>query len=170
MLPRYSFLEITDVAPEFIKKLGVRFLMLDLDNTVASYSERVPSPDVTKCVNEMKNSGTELFIVSNSRRKGRVEIFADKLGIGFIKGAAKPSPKVLLQAIKAAGFKTEESALLGDQIFTDTIAANRAGAVSIIVQPRSRNNPALALRYCLEMPFRAVSKKRNNRYTNEQPR
>ena len=167
MLPRYSFREITDVSPAFLKKLGVRFLMLDLDNTIAAYSEHTPAENVLKWVAEMKDCGIKLFIVSNSVRKGRVEVFADALDIGFIKGASKPSPKVVLQTIIDAGFHTHESALIGDQIFTDTLAANRAGVVSIIVQPRSRKNPALALRYGLEAPFRAASKRKNRGCVNE---
>ena len=165
MLPRYSFREITDVSPRLIMELGVRFLMLDLDNTLASYSEHSPADNVAQWVAEMKNCGIKLFIVSNSVRKGRVETFADALGIGYIKGASKPSPKVILRTINEAGFLVSESALVGDQIFTDTIAANCAGAVSILVQPRSRKNPALALRYGLEAPFRAASKRKSGGFT-----
>ena len=167
ILPRFSFREITEVTPDFLEKLGVRFLMLDLDNTLAAYSEHTPAENVALWVAEMKSHGIELFIVSNSVRKGRVEAFSEALEIRFIKGALKPSPKVILQTISDAGFLADESALIGDQIFTDTLAANRAGAVSIIVQPRSRKNPALALRYGLEAPFRAVSKIKNRSCANE---
>lgn len=156
--PRYSFRDITDVSPRFLTGLGVRFLMLDLDNTVAAYSESAPSEDVYRWAADMKQSGVELFIVSNSVRKQRVDSFAQALGIGFIKGASKPSPDGLLRTMDAEGFLPSESALAGDQIFTDTLAANRAGVVSIIVRPRRFTNPALALRYGFEAPFRAMCK------------
>lgn len=162
LTPKYSFREITDVSADFLTELGVRFLMLDLDNTVAAYSEHSPAEDVSRWVEEMKQSGVELFIVSNSSvRKERVDVFAEALGIGFIKGASKPSPEGLLQTMDVSGFLPSESALAGDQIFTDTLAANRAGVVSIIVRPRRFTNPALALRYGVEAPFRALCKLRN---------
>jgi len=130
--------------------------MLDLDNTVAAYSEQVPSEDVAAWVNDMKSSGVELYIISNNRRKTRVDTFAHALGIGFMKGASKPSPNGLLKAMEATGYMPAESALAGDQIFTDTLASNRAGIVSIIVKPRRFSNPLLALRYGFEVPFRAL--------------
>jgi len=132
--------------------------MLDLDNTIAAYSERSPADDVASWAADMKNSGVELFIISNSIRKTRVDDFAKMLGIGFIKGASKPSPKELLNTMDSAGYTPDESALAGDQIFTDTLAANRAGIVSIIVRPRRFTNPFLILRYWFEAPFRAACK------------
>ena len=156
--PRYAFRDITDISTGFLDNLGIRFLMLDLDNTIAAYSERSPADDVASWAAGMKNSGIKLFIISNSIRKTRVDGFAETLGIGFIKGASKPSPKELLKTMDSAGYVPGESALAGDQIFTDTLAANRAGIVSIIVRPRRFTNPFLVLRYWFEAPFRAACK------------
>jgi hypothetical protein len=154
-VPQYSFREITDISPDFLNKLGVKFLMVDLDNTVAAYSEHMPSDSISQWTEEIKDYGVELFIVSNSIRKGRVESFAE-----FIKGARKPSPKGLLRAMDESGTDAGKAALVGDQVYTDMLAANRAGIVSIVVRPRRFTNPFLALRYASEAPFRAMSKKK----------
>ena len=159
-IPNYSFRGIIDVSTEFIKSLGVRFLMLDLDNTVATYSEHTPSDSIAQWVSSMKDCGVELCIVSNSTRKGRVDAIAENLGIEFIMGASKPSPKGILRAMNSAGVSAADSAFIGDQIFTDALAANRAGIVSIVVRPRSLANPILALRYATEAPFRAIGRKK----------
>jgi len=159
-VPHYAFREIIDVSPDFLKGLGIKFLMLDLDNTMASYSEHTPSDSVTRWVGSMKDCGVELCIVSNSVRETRVDTFAETLGIGFIKGASKPSPKGILKAMDAAGFSAEDSAFVGDQVYTDALAANRAGIVSIVVRPRQFTNPFLALRYATEAPFRAISRRK----------
>ena len=153
--PQYAFKVFADISPEFLKGLGVKFLMLDLDNTIASYNEHTPSEACLRWVADMKENDIELFFVSNSRRKTRVDEFADALGIGFLKRAHKPSPSALLQAVESKGFRADESALVGDQIFTDILAANRAGVVSIITKPLLFSNPFLALRYLAELPFRA---------------
>jgi len=158
LTPKYSFQELTDVSPAFLERLGIRFLMLDLDNTLAAYSENSPSARIARWAEEMKVHGIVLYIVSNSSQKGRVGAFAEALKIGAIMSARKPSRKGLHRAIRAAGFSTDNSALVGDQVYTDTLAANRAGVISIIVKPRHNTNPILALRYALEAPFRAACK------------
>jgi len=157
-VPHYTFRELLDVSPEFLKELGVKFLMVDLDNTVAAYNEHEPAENISQWVAVMKENGVELFIVSNSLKKRRVAAFAKSLGISYINGASKPSPKGVIKAMAAAGFNADNTALVGDQVYTDTLAANRAGIVSIVVRPRRFTNPFLAFRYAMEAPFRAACK------------
>jgi len=159
-VPLYVFRDITDISPGLMKQIGVKFLMLDLDNTIAAYSESSPADNIAKWAAEMKSCGIKLFVVSNSIRKGRVEAFAEALEIDYIKGARKPSPDGLQQVMDAEDFNKNESALVGDQVYTDVLAANRAGVVSIVVRPRQFTNPFLALRYALEAPFRAFAQNR----------
>ena len=104
----------------------------------------------------MAEYGIELFIVSNSRREGRVEAFAEVMGVSFVKAARKPSPAGLIRAMSTAGYSKKESALVGDQVYTDALAANRAGIVSMVVRPLSIRNPLIAIRYIFETPFRAA--------------
>jgi hypothetical protein len=156
LVPKFSFRDVTDVSPDFLKKLGIKFLLLDLDNTIAAYDESTLANHIAQWAEEMKDNGIELFIVSNSLRKKRVEAFAESLVVGFVMRARKPSPKCLLTAIDTSGFSASETALIGDQVFTDTLAANRAGIISIIVRPRRFTNLFLALRYLLEVPLRAM--------------
>ena len=157
-VPQYTFNCITDISVAFINQLGIKFLMLDLDNTIAAYDESSPADEIMHWLSEIRNCGVELFIISNSRRKVRVDAFAKTLGITSVNNARKPSPKAVLQAMDTAGFSADNSALAGDQVFTDTLAANRAGIISIIVRPRKCTNLFLSLRYALETPFRAACK------------
>jgi hypothetical protein len=157
-LPRFVFRDVTDVSPGFLSGLGIKFLIVDLDNTIAAYDEHVPSSNVAQWISEMKSGGIGLFIISNSLRRGRVEAFAEALGVDFIMGARKPSSKAVLRAMDLSGFSAGNTALVGDQVYTDSLAANRAGVVSIIVRPRRFTNPFLALRFAFEAPFRAVCK------------
>ena len=157
-VPLYSFRDITDVTTDFLEQLGIKFLMLDLDNTLAAYDEHELSDRISKWISDIRDSGIELFLISNSSRKKRVEAFSESTGIGFIMKSGKPSPKSLLRAMEKSGFGHDETALAGDQVFTDTLAANRAGVISIVVRPRRFTNPFLALRYYIEVPFRAMCK------------
>jgi len=155
-VPRYSFREVTDITAEFISGLGIRFLMLDLDNTIAAYSEHTLSGSVSSWAADMKAGGIKLFIISNSKRQARVKAFASELGTGYEMNARKPSLKGIVKILAMAGCGASETALVGDQIYTDTIAANRAGIMSIIVRPRRFTNPLLALRYFFELPLRML--------------
>jgi len=130
--------------------------MLVLDNTIAAYGVQFPDENVLSWAAELRSRGIELCIVSNSNRKERVGAFSNALGTGAVFGARKPSPKGLRRAMSEAGYAACVSAFVGDQVFTDTIAANAAGAVSIIVKPLRFTNPLLAIRYAFEAPFRAM--------------
>ena len=156
LIPQYSFREVTDITTGFLEQLGVKFLMLDLDNTIAAYDEHVLSDDVAQWINDLQESGIKLFIISNSTRKQRVESHSGSIGVSFIMASYKPSPKSLFQAMEVSGFCPDASALAGDQILTDTLAANRAGVTSIVVRPKRFTNPFLKIRYCFEIPFRAM--------------
>jgi len=163
LIPQYSFRDITDVKTSFLKKLGIRFLMLDLDNTIAAYDEHILTDSISEWITGITDSGIKLFIISNSKRKKRVESFSESIGAEFIQKSGKPSPKSLLDAMETAGFDSSVSALAGDQILTDTLAANRAGVISIVVRPRRFTNPFLALRYFIEVPFRAMCKNKTGK-------
>jgi len=157
-VPLYLFHDIKDITADFLEQLGIKFLMLDLDNTIAAYDEHVFSDDIFTWISNIKNNGIEIFVISNSTRKIRVESHSKSIDAGFIMEAYKPSPKGLHKAMEKAGYEAGVSALAGDQVFTDALAANRAGIVSIIVKPRRFTNPFLALRYYLEVPFRMLCK------------
>jgi len=106
----------------------------------------------------MESAGITLFIVSNTKTQ-RAEIFARSFGVPYIDGAKKPSPRGIIKAIEGCGKKASETALAGDQIFTDVLGANISGITSIIVKPIKFINPLIALRYYIEIPFRLMRKK-----------
>ena len=160
LIPRYKFPQVTDISPIFLIKTGIKLLMLDIDNTIATYDAPAPPIEIVDWVSALKDNGIFVTIVSNSSRVARVTKFAEDLEIAFIANSGKPSPRALLTTMYIANFSENESALLGDQIFTDTLAANRAGIISIIVKPKKLTNPFFALRYLIELPIRALVTKR----------
>ena len=157
-VPKYMFSTTTDISAEFLQKLGIDFLMLDLDNTLARYGENTLREDTASWAKSLQESGISLFIVSNSHRHARVSAFAKALGVDYVNAAGKPSPSGVLRAMEISEMDKRSSALIGDQVYTDGLAANRSGVISIVVRPLKLKNPLLALRYFLELPFRAVCK------------
>ncbi len=106
---------------------------MDMDNTIAPYGMSEPDEFTRDWVNTMKTAGIELFIVSNSRRVGRTERFAEILSIGYVKEAKKPRTRALRRVLEIKGVEPKNAALVGDQIFTDTIAANCGGVLRLLL-------------------------------------
>jgi len=157
-VPQYAFCKVTDIAADFIAGLGIKLLLLDLDNNIAAYPEHKLSDDVSYWISSLKAVGIKLFIISNSKRTDRVQTFAKELDSGYEMRAGKPSPNSIIKIMAAEGFNVSETALIGDQIYTDVLAANRAGIISIVVRPKQFSNPFLAIRYFFELPFRVMCK------------
>lgn len=154
-VPHLMKKSIYDLTPEAIQSLGVDFLLLDVDNTIAPYGENEAGQELISWVNSIRDSGIKLFILSNNRGN-RPEIFASALGIGCRGKAWKPFPGVLKEVLAEHGIAPARAAVLGDQIYTDALCAAWSGAKAIVVHPICLKNPLLALRYGLEAPFRFI--------------
>ena len=159
-VPDYKFIALVDISAVFLKKHGVSLLMLDLDNTIAPYGTTRPAAEVIAWANSLMSEGIALHIVSNSKKTGRVSSFAEALEISYINRAKKPSPRAVRELLAKLQIDPKAAALVGDQIYTDVLAANGARVMSIVVRPIKFTNVFLALRFALELPFRALRKMR----------
>ena len=154
----HDIFEITGAA---LKRRGIRLLLADLDNTLVPYKVTRPPDRVAAWKEELKSNGIELFLLSNSRKPGRARNFAEKLGIPFQGHSGKPKKAGYLRAMERMGAKPEETIMVGDQIFTDTLGANNAGVTPLLVKPiRLAGNPFRYVRYAIETPFREIGKRR----------
>ena len=104
-------------------------------------------------------SDIQLCVVSNSH-KDRVKIFCQKYGIDCITHANKPFPKGIRECLAKYDCDPKTCALVGDQIFTDTLGANCCGVTSILVKAIENHNIWLKLRHVAEMPFILMARKR----------
>ena len=85
--------------------------------------------------------------------------FADNLDLDYVNRARKPRSATALRIMKEKGFAKGETAILGDQIYTDILCGVNCGIKSICVRPICiSRNPLLAVRYFLEFPFRMAYK------------
>ncbi|MGN1003178.1 MAG: YqeG family HAD IIIA-type phosphatase [Oscillospiraceae bacterium] len=145
--------DLYQLTPRLFTNRGIRFIILDVDNTIAPYTCQEASPRLKAWVGEMKRAGLELFILSNNRGE-RPALFAEALGVGYVKKAHKPSTKKARQVLADRGYTPAETALIGDQIYTDVLCAKRLGALAVLVHPIAFSHFLLKLRYGLELPFR----------------
>lgn len=158
-LPTYIFPAITQISPAFLQQEGIRLLLMDYDNTMLPYTEDRPSEGLLQWLAQVKASGIQLCIVSNTK-KARVPNFSKQYQIPCVIRAGKPGGKGIREAMTRFSVPAKETALVGDQIFTDVLGANLAGLRSIAVRSIHNHNFWLKLRHLFEIPFLAISKKR----------
>ncbi len=162
LIPSRVLDSIYDMKPEALRSQGVTLVLADLDNTLASYEQSLPSPALTAWKEELERNGVALFVVSNSRKSRRCPDFCAALGIGCVRHAGKPGTRGFAEALERTGRRAEECVMVGDQIFTDTLGANRAGIRSVLVKPMAwGKNPGRILRYALETPFRLLGRRKD---------
>ncbi len=145
--------DIYQITPRMFTNRGIRFIMLDVDNTIAPYTIQEASPRLKAWVEDMKKAGLELFILSNNKGE-RPAIFAEALGLEYVNKAWKPFTKVAKEVLMHKEVKASEVAVIGDQIYTDTCCGKWIGAFTVLVHPIDFSNFLLKLRYWLEFPFR----------------
>ena len=147
--------------PQRLREAGVRLVLADLDNTLTPYEEHLPSPALRQWKEELEANGITLFVVSNSRKSRRCPDFCEALDIPYVRHAGKPGTKGFREALRQTGIPAGNAIMVGDQIFTDILGANRAGIVTVLVRPMAwGKNPGRRLRYAVETPFRLMCKHR----------
>ena len=159
LLPKVILPEVTDISAEFLRSKGVRLLMLDFDNTIVPYTTNIPTDQMIAWLDDMKNADILLCVVSNSKKE-RVKNFCRKHRLHCITHAKKPFPRGIRECMEQFAIPAEECALVGDQIFTDTLGANCCGVTSILIKAIHNHTIWLKLRHAAEMPFILLASKR----------
>lgn len=131
-------LEVTSfrqLDPVRLKKSGIRLLICDIDNTLVAYDDPDSNQDVEAFLRAVKEAGIHTALMSNNF-SWRVERFARGLGLEKVYAfAMKPMPFSYLRACRDFGLKPQQAAILGDQLFTDTLGGNLAGVHTILSHP-----------------------------------
>ena len=159
-LPKIIAEKLTDITPELLRSRNIRLLMLDFDNTIVPYTTTVPTEKMETWLQSMNAlPDISLCIVSNSHND-RVPKFCRERNLAVITHAKKPFPKGIRECLAKFGVPASEAALVGDQIYTDTLGANAAGVTSILVKAIHNHNFWLKARHVLEKPFIFAARKR----------
>lgn len=132
--PDVKFHGITDISVEALEKFGIKALLLDVDNTMSTHHGTVLTDGLCEWIAAMQQSGIKLMVLSNSKRR-RIEPFANRIGLPFISLGCKPLPTGYLRGVKALGEKRKNTAIVGDQIFTDVLGGNIVGVKTVLLTP-----------------------------------
>ena len=141
------------VRPEFLTSLGIRALLIDIDNTLAPYEQDLPDENIINWFAQMKEAGISCALISNNDAP-RVELFDSLLSLPAYAKSGKPCKKTLIRAMREMGVDASVTAGLGDQLLTDTLAVHKLGMISIIVPPiKDKLTPFFKFKRRLERPF-----------------
>ena len=161
LIPCGVYDSIYDISPKAPARKGIKLVLADLDNTLIPYQDTDPRPEIFAWKEALEAEGIALFLLSNSRKPIRPKHFAEQLDIPYQGHSGKPKKKGYLRAMERMNCKPEETVMIGDQIFTDTLGAHNAGVTPLLVKPiRLAGNPGRYLRYAGETPFRMLGRGR----------
>lgn len=132
--PNIYIKKVEDITIELLLKNKIKLLILDVDNTLIDYYEKL-SENIENWAKEMKGQGIKLYILSNTNNKEKVKKVASKLEVPYKNFAMKPLKKGFLSIQKEVNIKSENIAVVGDQIFTDILGGNRCNFFTILVDP-----------------------------------
>ena len=138
-IPSQFHKTVYEIDFESLYKDGKRLILSDLDNTLISYDEYVPTKENLELFKQIEDLGLELILLSNNIPP-RLEKYTKDIDILGFANARKPLSIGVKKALKNAKkeYKKEEIVLIGDQLMTDVWCANRFGIDSILVNPIKR--------------------------------
>ncbi len=119
---------------EELRKLGIRGIIFDIDNTLESHRTALPGEKIRTFLSCVQSSGFSVCLISNGKKE-RVNRFNQPLGLPAIGKAQKPRKKNLRRAMQFLNTLPKETAMVGDQIFTDVYGGNRMGFYTVLVRP-----------------------------------
>ncbi len=134
LYPKLYLNSVKEISLELLQQYNLRGLILDVDNTLIDYDKNMPE-GVQEWAERLKKAGIPLCIVSNTNQKEKVEKVAEKLDIPYIYFAKKPCKGGLKKAKEILRLENAQIGVVGDQILTDVIGANRSHMFSILVKP-----------------------------------
>ncbi len=137
LVPDAVFPSLADINPLKLRERGFRALILDVDNTLVAWDREELSPSVEEWLGRVRAAGLALCLVSNNTT-ARVGRLAARLGVPGIPRAVKPRRGALRRALDLLGLAPGEAVAVGDQVFTDVLAAKRLGMQAYLVNPIGR--------------------------------
>ena len=129
--------DIHAITKAHLEQLGVRGLMVDLDDTLVGSDDDTVPAEALAWVRSWAPLGFRVVILSNGK-PARVARFAEAARLPAFALAGKPLQKAFRKGLAALELPPAESVMIGDQIFTDVLGAKLAGTRSILVQPVSQ--------------------------------
>lgn len=117
---------------EKLYRKGCRGIIFDIDNTLVHHGDN-SNEKVDELFRRLHEIGFKTVLLTDNDEE-RVQRLIRNIDTPYICDAGKPDPKGFLQAVGIMNLRKKQTVVVGDQIFTDILGANRAGIKSIMVK------------------------------------
>ncbi|MDN6699498.1 MAG: YqeG family HAD IIIA-type phosphatase [Staphylococcus equorum] len=132
--PTWMVRSIYSVTAEELKKRGIKAVLVDLDNTLIAWNQPEATEDSIHWIQTMKKSGIQVMILSNNSGD-RIQKVANILEVDYVPRSMKPLTRAFKIAEDKLGLSTNDMVMVGDQLITDILGANRYNLRTILVKP-----------------------------------
>lgn len=136
LCPNLQAESVLDLNLHELQKIGIRGIIFDLDNTLVEWKHDNLNQEIIELIARFKAAGLQMCILSNALEH-RVEAVAKLLEIPYVSRAIKPRKFPFKKALELMGTTPEETAVVGDQLFTDILGGNRMELYTIWTPPLS---------------------------------
>lgn len=134
--PDLYYSSIASVDLEDLASRGITSLLVDLDNTLLPRDTSVFPSSALAFARHVRDAGMKACLVSNNWHE-RVHSAACELGFDLVPRAVKPLPFAFLAGLRRMGATRSQTAVIGDQVFTDILGGNALGMLTVLVCPLS---------------------------------
>lgn len=134
LYPNRYIEKVTDIDVEFLEENSIKGLILDVDNTLIDFDKKMID-GLEQWAEKLKQNNIKLCILSNSNKKDKVKKISEVLEVPYFYFAKKPFKFGFKRAKTLLNLENKNIAVVGDQIFTDVLGANRCKMYSILVKP-----------------------------------
>ena len=137
--PDFYYHSILQIGIAQLESLKVEAVICDLDNTLLEWKAKKISPEIKSWLLEVEQAGISVCILSNALAS-RASQATEELDFPVIAPAFKPRKKQFEVAVDTLAVDKSRVAMIGDQLFTDILGANRVGLISILIDPLSEKD------------------------------
>ena len=141
--PRHIVRRYDELDCESLLQRGLRGVMIDLDNTLVQWPGTEIDPGALAWVQCLQSNGIQVCLVTNALKTRRAQPVANFLGMPWVKNALKPLGSGFRRGLNILGTSPAQTAMVGDQVFTDIYGGNLLGLYTVLVAPLGNEDALL---------------------------
>ena len=135
LTPSQVVRRIDDIRPADLKARGIRAIITDLDNTLVPWRRYNIAEGVIDWLAELEREDIKIVIASNTMHRSRLKQLADTMKIPFVDRVRKPWVGGFIRSMQVLKVSAEQTAVVGDQLFTDVLCGNKLRLFTILLRP-----------------------------------
>ena len=134
LFPKMYKQDVYHIPYEKLKQQDVKCIIFDFDNTLVPSFQKKWDKNLEKLMEKLNKENFIVIILSNNTKK-RFKEFKEQFNIRIITLATKRLSRKFKTICKEYDLRPNQIAMVGDQMFTDILGANRVGIYTILVDP-----------------------------------